>query len=273
MLTKSLIRAALAVMLAVGASAGHAITNGTVDGINHPSVGAMYLDFEGTGLITGNDLICSGSYIGPSRDGHDVFMTAGHCVAFMLQYGFTKVWVSFESDAYDVAPGNLILADAFYVDPKFGHDQGNAYDFGVVLLPRGSVSVPALQLPPAGFIDGLQKAGALKDLVVQSVGYGVVPTFNQPGGPTSDYDGLRRFVTTTVKGFTKAYVKYNENTHATGGGGTCFGDSGGPQIVFGTPMIISNTFTGDPLCIATESNTRLDNSYAREFYGQFVVLP
>jgi hypothetical protein len=274
MLQRFWLRIALAASLALAGPLAHAISEGTVDGSTHPSVGAMYLDFEGLGDITGDDLLCSGSYLGPSKDGqHDVFMTAGHCVAYMLQSGFTGAWVSFESDAYNVAPANLIAADAVYVDPNYGHDEGNYYDFGVILLPAGSVSAPALQLPPAGFIDALQKAGAVKDLVVQSVGYGTVPIFNQPHGPTDQYDGLRRYTATKVKGFTKAYVKYSENTNATGAGGTCFGDSGGPQIVVGTSTVISNTFSGDPLCRATESNTRLDTRYARDFYGQFVNLP
>ena len=66
---------------------------------------------------------------------------------------------------------------------------------------------------------------------------------------------------------------YNENSNATGGGGTCFGDSGSPQFIAGTRQILSVTFFGDPLCRATESNTRIDTPAARAFLGQYLNLP
>jgi hypothetical protein len=108
---------------------------------------------------------------------------------------------------------------------------------------------------------------------VESVGYGVTATFNQPGGVQFGFDGLRRRVDTQLKGLTKAYALYNENSNATGGGGTCFGDSGSPQFIRGTRNILSVTFLGDPLCRATESNTRIDTPAARAFLGTYLNLP
>ncbi len=253
-----------------------AISNGVPDGNGHPAVGALYIDFDGDGTITGDELLCSGSYVGRTKDGaNDAFMTAGHCVAYAVANDITQMYVSFDTKAFDpYGPVGVIASVVFYFDPSFGHDIGNWFDFGIVLLPAGSVvGIQPVTLPTAGYLEALTHAGAIKQLDVESVGYGVVPIFNQPHGPTATYDGVRRAVSTNIKGLTKSWVKYNENYVATGGGGTCFGDSGSPQYIAGTHTVISITSIGDILCRATESNTRLDTVYARQFYGQFINLP
>jgi hypothetical protein len=121
-----------------------------------------------------------------------------------------------------------------------------------------------------GFLDAYRHGAEIKNLDVESVGYEAVPIFNEPRRPQVTFDGVRRVVRTNIKGLTKSWVLYNENYVATGGGGTCFGDSGSPQYIAGTHEVISITSLGDPLCRATESNTRLD---ARQFCGQFIDLP
>jgi hypothetical protein len=255
-----------------GARDAHAISNGAPDGNRHPMVGALFADFDENGTISGDELVCSGSYAGRSKDGsYDVFLTAAHCIEF----GPTQWYVSFDTSVLDAdGPSGLIASIDFDFDEDFPFRRSNAQDFGVVLLPAGSVrGIQPVILPPAGFLDSLRKGGEIKRLVVESVGYGFVPVFNQPGGPTFTFDGVRRFVRTTIKGLTQAYVLYNENPNATGGGGTCFGDSGSPQFIAGTRRIISVTFAGDPLCRAHEFNTRLDTQEAREFLGQYLSLP
>ncbi len=63
----------------------------------------------------------------------------------------------------------------------------------------------------------------------------------------------------------------------TGDGGTCYGDSGGPNLVGAgateTPVIAGTTITGDALCKATNVTYRLDTPAARAFLGAFVILP
>lgn len=252
------------------------ISNGVPDGNAHPAVGALYIDFDANGTITGDELLCSGSYVGPTKDGaYDAYMTAGHCVAFAVASSITRMYVSFDPLAFDPkGPVGVIESVAFFLDPNFGHDTGNLFDFGIVLLPAGSVvGIQPVQLPTLGFLDALKPGADIKDLDVESVGYGTVPVFNEPHGPRVTFDGVRRMVSTNIKGLTRSWVKYNENYVATGGGGTCFGDSGSPQYIAGTHNVISITSLGDPLCRATESNSRLDTSYARQFYGRFINLP
>ena len=76
-----------------------------------------------------------------------------------------------------------------------------------------------------------------------------------------------------MKGLTLAWLLFNQNEHATDQGGLCFGDSGSPQFVPGTDMIVSTTIGGDRNCRANNYNYRLDTVGAREFLGQFLTLP
>jgi len=64
---------------------------------------------------------------------------------------------------------------------------------------------------------------------------------------------------------------------ATGNGGTCYGDSGGPNFLGAgaseTNIIADTTVTGDTACRSTNVYSRLDTPSARSFLGQFVTLP
>ena len=247
---------------------------GEPDGNQHPMVGALFFDFDEDGQITMFDLDCSGSYAGVSKDGlHDVFLTAAHCLAFTPSIGSPPAFISFDNDLSDSVSG-VIQAEDYTWNPKFGHDMGDLHDLGVVLLPAGSVSgIQPVELPPAGYMSDLLKKGALKDLDVDAVGYGVIPRWKQAGGPQFSFTGLRNMAKINVIGLTKANVLYNMNADATGDGGVCFGDSGSPQILAGTRMIISVTSGGDGLCRAHNYNYRLDTPQARQFLGQFLELP
>lgn len=257
---------------------------GTEDGDAHPMVGAMYADFSGDGQIQWFELICSGSYAGSSTDGaYDVFLTAGHCVApFVALFGVTDFWVAFDPDPAanaDGVPAGLIKAEASDWDPRFFDVPGNlVYDSAVLLLPPGSVQVayPGLEpvvLPPAGYLDDLKRSGELNRMVMEIVGYGVVPVWQQPGGTAFGFDGVRRTSLSVVKGLTRVFLNFNQNENATDLGGLCFGDSGSPQFVPGTTMIVSTTSGGDPNCRANNFNYRLDTERARSFLGQYLNLP
>jgi V8-like Glu-specific endopeptidase len=253
-----------------------AISNGESDGNQHPMVGAMFADFDGDGIISGFELICSGSYAGSSRDGlYAVFLTAGHCLAFTPSIGITQLYVSFDNEVLDAnGPAGLIPSVAFYWDPAFGHDLGDLHDLGVILLPAGSVvGIDPVQLPPKDYLEGLRQSGAVNNIIVENAGYGVVPVWKQPGGTQFGFDGVRRTSTSPVKGLTKSNVLYSMNNDATGLGGVCFGDSGSPQFIAGTRMIISTTSGGDGNCRSNNYNYRLDTSVARNFLGQFLLLP
>jgi hypothetical protein len=60
---------------------------------------------------------------------------------------------------------------------------------------------------------------------------------------------------------------------ATGNGGTCYGDSGGPNFLGDTDVIAAITITGDSVCRSTNVVYRLDTESARAFLRQYVTLP
>ena len=70
---------------------------------------------------------------------------------------------------------------------------------------------------------------------------------------------------------TNAWLTLSMN-QATGNGGTCFGDSGGPHFLEGTSVIASITITGDANCKATDKTYRVDTAVAQDFLSQFVAL-
>src|SRR3989442_1457265 len=120
------------------------IINGQPTGDNSFSnVGALLFDFDGNGIITGDDALCSGSLIAPR-----VFLTAAHCVSFFP--ADAQLYVSFNADLF--ASGlEVIAATEFHFDPGFGHDLGDLHDVAVVLLPAGSTTkIQPLGLPRAG---------------------------------------------------------------------------------------------------------------------------
>ncbi len=64
---------------------------------------------------------------------------------------------------------------------------------------------------------------------------------------------------------------------ATGNGGTCYGDSGGPHFLhqdgLETNIVVAVTVTGDANCKATDKDYRVDTVAARTFLSEFVSLP
>jgi hypothetical protein len=74
-----------------------------------------------------------------------------------------------------------------------------------------------------------------------------------------------------------AWLRLSQNP-ATGDGGTCFGDSGGPNFLGAgaseTAVIAGITITGDSVCRATNVIYRLDTPAAREFLmSQGIAVP
>jgi len=114
---KPLSSSVLAITIALFAHAeAWAISNGVPDGNGHPAVGALYVDFDSNGTITGDELVCSGAYVGRTKDnGYDAFLTAGHCVEFAEEDGITQMYVSFDTLAFDPdGPTGIIPSMAFF---------------------------------------------------------------------------------------------------------------------------------------------------------------
>lgn len=255
------------------------VWGGRLDGNQHPMVGGLYADFNGDGEIAWNEVYCTGSYAGPSNDANsEVFLTAAHCLALAAARGINTFWVSFDPDPQegDGFPEGLIQAVGFAWDPRYGNGfWGHPYDSAVVLLPAGSVTgISPVRLPPAGYLDELKRSGALQHSQIELVGYGVVPEWNEPGGTQFTFDGVRRTGFAEITGLKQPFLRFQQNPHATGLAGLCFRDSGSPNFIPGTLVVVSTTTGVAGMgCNAFGEGYRLDTPEAREFLGQYLPLP
>jgi Trypsin len=216
-----------------------------------------------------NILICSGTLIAP-----DVFLTAGHCVSFLpVPSGAAgaRVWVTFDSQ-FDPATSQLFPGTA-HVNPGYNFGRADPGDIAIVKLDAPVAGVPPAQLPSLGYLDSLATSKQLKNAVFTGVGYGALREFKQ-GGPHSLYpSGDTRFYSySSFLSLTTAWLNLSQNP-ATGNGGTCYGDSGGPNFYGATSIIAALTVTGDRFCRATNLTYRLDTPVARKFLGDWVTLP
>lgn len=254
-----------------------AITYGFVDTTDSFSnVGAFIVQSPATGEIFP---ICSGTLIAPN-----VFLTASHCTEFFNQVlaplGFA-VFVSFDTPIpfgdLTSRKTRLIPAQQVISNPNFTQNQDDPGDIAVILVDEKHTRgrVPA-NLPPAGLLDQLAANDGLRNAVFTNVGYGLQNRVVGGGLPFfQDLNPVpRMFSFSSFNALNPGFLRLSQNP-ATGDGGTCFGDSGGPQFlnVNSTRFIVSITITGDAVCRATNDVYRLDTPSARSFLGHFVALP
>jgi hypothetical protein len=238
-------------MLAAAAPAG-AITNGIADGADHAEVGALVASVA---YSDGTWTYCSGTLIAPR-----VFLTAAHCA---VDGGPARVTFSTH-----YVLGDPVYTGTFRVDPQYPGPMSSPHDVAVVLLDVAVSGITPAQLPAAGALDALPK-----DQPIVSVGYGAnTVTSGKGGGHQYLYDDVRREAIGTVDTVTSAWLKASMNP-ALGDGGTCFGDSGGPNFLGTTDIVAATTITGDSVCRATNVDYRMDSAAARTFLGEFVSLP
>ena len=248
---------ATATVLAAGSGTAHAITNGEPDGSAHPEVGALIND---TQYADGTWAYCTGTLVSPT-----VFVTAAHCG----EPGQTTATVSFSS-AYKA--GDKTYVGRYVADERYSGVQSDPHDLAVVVFPKPIKGITPASLPPRGLLDRLQADGTLKTAAFTSVGYGAYEVTS--GGRDFFYDDVRMRAQGSFDSLQTAWLRLSMNAN-TGDGGTCYGDSGGPNFLGGNDshLLVSTTITGDAVCRATNVTYRLDSDSARSFLRHFVALP
>jgi secreted trypsin-like serine protease len=248
---RPLLSLAVGLTALVSAAPAAAITNGVPDGQAHPNVGGLVNETE---YPDGTWLYCSGTLIAP-----DVFLTAAHCGE-----DGERVRVTFDT-AYE--PGDTVYSGTFEADPLYNQRQSGTHDIAVVVLDDDVRRIKPALLPAEGSLSNLSKSQRFT-----SVGYGAYEVTNGPGGHDYLYDDVRNRATGTLNSINETWLRISMNP-ATGDGGTCYGDSGGPNFLGTSNTIASITITGDAVCRATNVTYRLDTEPARTFLGEFVRLP
>jgi hypothetical protein len=247
----ALVLAVLSVVLAA-APAG-AVLNGRPDGENHPYVG----------LVTDFEFVCSGSAISPT-----LFVTAAHC----FEEPGTQVFITFHPDGvFSETFATDLVSGHWYPDPAYcpacapGLPGFDTHDVAVVVLDAPVDLARYAELPEEGLVDGLGKGTQ-----VTSVGYGIqVREKKLDDELFTRYAGVSD-VSRSRGRISEEFLKLSANP-AQGKSGTCFGDSGGPNLLRGTDTILSiNSFVTNGNCAGVTYSYRIDTAEALAFIGQFL---
>jgi V8-like Glu-specific endopeptidase len=256
----------LILVLVLGtASIASAVTDGELDGEGHPYVGLMVAqDADGNPLWR-----CSGTLLSPT-----VFLTAGHCTEAPAAHA--EIW--FAADVESGRPGNGYpntgdVGGTTYTHPQYNPNAFYLYDLGVVVLDEPMDMDEYGALPELNQLDALKTMRGLKDVTFTAVGYGLQKSFPDAASWKEVAMRVRML----------AYPKLNQiNTGFTGDGslllsnnahtgGTCFGDSGGPNFVAKSNVVAGVTSFGlNSTCAGTGGVYRVDRADDLDWlYGEF----
>ncbi|MFL6010981.1 MAG: trypsin-like serine protease [Gaiellaceae bacterium] len=276
------VAACLAAAALSSAPAG-AVQGGTPDGDAHPYVGMAMFYAHGAPLER-----CSGTLLSATT-----FVTAGHCAGFDADTGETpdhaEVWFGAGPIPRGDYPGGGVSCAGYTGYPCKGDVGGtphahagwtgsltraDSHDIGVVVLDgRGWELDTYAQVAPKGYLDTLATARGKQSVSFAVVGYGV-----QFERPNFEVAVRERYVGTTQlvdlrSALADGYqvVMSDSGGNGTGGGGICFGDSGGP--VFHGEYLVADISSGTKYCSGKSAAYRLDQDSARSFLSSYVRFP
>jgi hypothetical protein len=263
--------AVLAGLVLASFGVAYAVTNGQPDGDGHPYVGLVLLyDEDGDYMWR-----CSGSLLSPT-----VLLTAGHCTD-----GTDSAKVLFDSDLtelefpyLDCGPYTCYEGET-YTNPDFciGCGPGlvgfDTHDAGVVVFSEPIEWEDGYAaLPDAGLVDTLEM---MSD--VDLVGYGVqvkikdggIPPYYRWTGDRARFYAPTKLVASNDV-ISDEFIKLTANP-GRGKGGTCFGDSGGPDLLGGTNIILAvNSFVTSANCSGVTYSGRIDKPDILEWVEGFM---
>lgn len=246
-------------LLAAFAIPASGITNGQPDGDDHPYVGLAVFDVATpAGNVPSHR--CSASLLTPT-----VVLTAGHCTDGTAA---ARVWFDENVQTNTEYPfsGGTSYDGTPFTNPDFAIGEGNGLpgfalrDVGVIVLsepvPAEVVSTYA-NLPTAGLVDTLPNK-----TTVDIVGYGVQEQIVGGGPPV--WAGLRIRLQAEAELVSGNFVHADEFIRLTqnpggGTGGTCFGDSGGPDLLGGSDTVLAvNSYVTNGNCAGVGYGSRVD---------------
>ena len=269
MFKKLLVVSVLLVMLFASVTPAGAISYGTFDGNSHPNVGSMVARI-------GEHYYqwCSGTLISAR-----VFLTASHCTAdidaFLVGTPDSELLVTFDPT---ISAQSTYYTGVWHTNPAYftAHGNDDPGDVAVIVLDEAPAGITPARLPTEGLLDELKSEHVLNNILFTAVGYGTVRDTNHKAWQSMLDNVDRNKADQSFLSLTDAWITFSMNL-ATGNGGTCYGDSGGPHFIHlngvETDIVVAVTVTGDANCKATDKDYRVDTPMAREFLGGFVDLP
>jgi len=258
------------VILSVVVSSAGAITDGELDGEGHPHVVLLLMEVGGAPAFR-----CSGTLLSAT-----VLLTAGHCTNNFPGSPYTGMRVFTESDVeagigktnnYPFAGPNSVEAVSWAAHPLYETAPFFVHDVGVVILEEPGVVLDEYgTLPSVNQLDKLKTKRGLQNVTFTSVGYGlqqINPVFVQS-------DRIRmvahpHLIQINVPGFTGDFSLLLSNNHSTGG--TCFGDSGGPNFLGDSNVVAGITSFGiNGNCAGTGGVFRTDRQNVLDFVNGYL---
>ena len=261
-----LILAIVVILTMALAGSALAVTDGELHGDDHPQVVLLLMEVGGEPALR-----CSATLLSPT-----VVLTAGHCTNNFPGEPFTGMRVFTESDVdngnntYPDAGGpNSVEAVSWAAHPDYETAPFFVNDVGVVILEEPGVVLDDVNdygiLPDVDQLDDLKTRRGQHKTTFTSVGYGlqrVNPVFVQA-------DRIRmvanpRLIQINTPGFTGDFSLLLSNNHSTGG--TCFGDSGGPNFLGDSNVVAGVTSFGlNGNCAGTGGVFRMDRQNVLDF--------
>ena len=245
-----------------------AVTDGTLDGDGHPHVVLLLMEVGGVPAFR-----CSGTLLSAT-----VLLTAGHCTNNYPGDPYTGMRVFTESDVqagigttnnYPFAGPNAVEAVSWAAHPLYQTAPFYVHDVGVVILQAPGVVLSEYgTLPTVDQFDAWKTKRGLQKITFTSVGYGLQESY-----PTQ-----AAFLASNTRTRYVAYPKLDQiNTGLTGPGslllsnnastgGTCFGDSGGPNFLGDATLVAGITSFGlNGNCAGTGGVFRTDRQDVLDF--------